>query len=116
MALYAFDGTWNDSSAPEGQRDTNKDTNVHRFRALYGGKAEYKDGVGSRYGFIGKLIGGLTGAGAEQRIEEQFVALNWLLAKGKACGLPVPDHIDESRTESDTEDVQDAAQTAATEV
>ena len=29
MALYAFDGTWNDSSAPEDQRDTNKDTNEY---------------------------------------------------------------------------------------
>ena len=36
MALYAFDGTWNDSSAPEEQRDTKKDSNVHRFRVLYG--------------------------------------------------------------------------------
>ena len=75
MALYAFDGTWNDSSAPEEQRDTNKDTNVHRFRVLYDGTTEYKDGVGSRYGFIGKMIGGLTGAGAEKRIEEHFEAL-----------------------------------------
>lgn len=75
MALYAFDGTWNDSSAPEDQRDTNKDTNVHRFRVLYGGVTEYKDGVGTRFGIIGKLIGGLTGAGAEKRVEEQFEAL-----------------------------------------
>ena len=75
MALYAFDGTWNDSSAPEDQRDTKKDTNVHRFRVLYDGRAEYKNGVGTRYGVIGKLIGGLTGAGAERRIDEQFEAL-----------------------------------------
>ncbi len=75
MALYAFDGTWNDSNAPDDQRDFRKDTNVHRFRVRYDGKNEYRDGVGTRYGFIGKLIGGLTGAGAQKRIDEQFEAL-----------------------------------------
>lgn len=76
MALYAFDGTWNDStSAPDGQRDIKKDTNVHRFCVLYDGKKEYKDGVGTRYGIIGKIIGGLTGAGAQKRVDEQFEAL-----------------------------------------
>lgn len=76
MALYAFDGTWNDSSAPASQRDLNKDTNVHRFRMLYNDKnINYVDGVGTRFGIIGKLIGGLTGAGAEKRIEEQFELL-----------------------------------------
>ncbi len=82
MALYAFDGTWNDSSAPAAQRDTRKDTNVHRFRVLYQGTTEYKDGVGTRYGMIGKLIGGLTGAGAERRIDEQFEALGRNFASG----------------------------------
>lgn len=75
MALYAFDGTWNDSRLPDEQRDLKKDTNVHRFRALYNGTREYVDGVGSRYGIIGKMIGGLTGAGAEQRVEEHFQSL-----------------------------------------
>jgi len=82
MALYAFDGTWNDSSAPEDQRDTRKDTNVHRFRTLYSGRTEYKDGVGTRYGVIGKLIGGVTGAGAQPRIVEQFEALKHNFSKG----------------------------------
>ncbi len=82
MALYAFDGTWNDSSAPDEQRDAKKDTNVHRFRVLYDGIREYKDGVGSRFGIIGKLVGGLTGAGAEQRILEHFQALKQNFARG----------------------------------
>ena len=82
MALYAFDGTWNDSRAPEELRDIRKDTNVHRFRALYKGAAEYRDGVGSRFGFIGKLVGGLTGAGAQQRLDEQFAALKQNFANG----------------------------------
>ena len=75
MALYAFDGTWNDSSIPESERNTNIDTNVHQFSVLYEGNTYYKDGVGTRYGMIGKLIGGLTGAGAQKRIEEQFEVL-----------------------------------------
>ena len=82
VTLYAFDGTWNDSSAPEDQRDARKDTNVHRFRALYGGSCEYRDGVGTRYGFVGKLVGGLTGAGAQSRIEEQFQTLKTRFAAG----------------------------------
>jgi uncharacterized protein (DUF2235 family) len=82
MALYAFDGTWNDSSAPAVERDTKKDTNVHRFRELYEGKTEYRDGVGTRYGVIGKIIGGITGAGAQKRIEEQFEALKRNFADG----------------------------------
>lgn len=75
MALYAFDGTWNDSRAPDDERDLKLDTNVHRFRVLYTGKREYVDGVGSRFGIIGKIFGGLTGAGAAQRVEENFEAL-----------------------------------------
>lgn len=82
MALYAFDGTWNDSSAAEDARDTMKDTNVHRFRNLYSEKVEYIDGVGSRFGLIGKLWGGLTGAGANSRIEEQIAALKKNFAAG----------------------------------
>lgn len=83
MALYAFDGTWNDSSAPESQRDTNKDTNVHRFRMSYGDNhIHYVNGVGTRYGVIGKLIGGLTGAGAQKRVEEQFEVLKNNFTKG----------------------------------
>ena len=82
MALYAFDGTWNDSTAPDDQRDARKDTNVHRFRVAYSGKREYVNGVGTRFGLIGKIVGGLTGAGAEQRITEQFAALRKNYAAG----------------------------------
>ncbi len=75
MALYAFDGTWNDSREPDELRDLKKDTNVHRFRVLYRDKVQYLDGVGSRFGMIGRIVGGLTGAGAENRIVEQFESL-----------------------------------------
>ena len=82
MALYAFDGTWNDSRAPDEERDFKKDTNIHRFRVLYQGKAEYVDGVGSRGGFIGKVVGGFSGAGAQKRIDEHFDALKRNFANG----------------------------------
>lgn len=75
MALYAFDGTWNDSSLPESQRDTKADTNVHRFRTVYKGTVEYIDGVGTRHGSLGKMIGGITGAGSQKRLTEQFAKL-----------------------------------------
>ncbi|MEW8627235.1 MAG: DUF2235 domain-containing protein [Candidatus Thiodiazotropha sp.] len=82
MALYAFDGTWNDSTAPDDQRDMNNDTNVHRFRLCYDENHHYVNGVGTRYGIIGKIFGGATGAGAQKRIEEQFQALKENFANG----------------------------------
>ncbi|MFK8016853.1 MAG: DUF2235 domain-containing protein [Gammaproteobacteria bacterium] len=82
MALYAFDGTWNDSSVSESERDLTNDTNVHRFRNLYQDDVSYVDGVGTRFGTIGRVIGGLTGAGAQRRIEEQFQALESRFANG----------------------------------
>lgn len=82
MALYAFDGTWNDSSNPDSEHDSINDTNVHRFRVLYRENKHYVNGVGTRYGVIGKLIGGLTGAGAQKRIEEQFDALKKIFSSG----------------------------------
>lgn len=96
MALYAFDGTWNNSSLPESKRNTNEDTHVHRFRQIYeanGAKAEYVDGVGSRFGMIGRLVGGLTGAGADERIKELFT----LLAKNFKKGDTVIDIVGYSR-------------------
>ena len=77
MALYAFDGTWNDSSRPDSERNVEKDTNVHRFRELYDQRERvcYVDGIGSRYGLIGKYVGGALGVGANRRISEQFLQL-----------------------------------------
>jgi len=74
MALYAFDGTWNeDEDAPE------QDTNVIRFRDLYEGPVEYRTGVGTRFGAIGRMLGGVFGMGGRSRIEEMYDALaeNW---------------------------------------
>lgn len=70
MALYAFDGTWNTDSP-----DAEKNTNVIKFREAYAGKVFYREGVGTRFGPFGKLIGGMTGAGGRERINEAMDAL-----------------------------------------
>lgn len=70
MALYAFDGTWNEDEEGEG-----KDTNVAKFFNAYQGPKFYLEGVGTRKGFIGKILGGLAGAGGRVRIREAMKAL-----------------------------------------
>jgi len=68
MALYAFDGTWNSD-----EEDNIQDTNVARFKELYmGNNAEYTEGVGTRFGHIGKAFGGIFGAGGRTRIDEMY--------------------------------------------
>jgi len=66
MALYAFDGTWNVDEI-----DDEKDTNVCRFLAAYdepGVENKYLQGVGTKLGWLGKLAGGITGAGGWGRV------------------------------------------------
>lgn len=71
MALYAFDGTWNEDEEDEG-----KDTNVARFCNAYRGECKfYLEGVGTRAGFIGKLLGGVAGIGGRLRIREAMQEL-----------------------------------------
>jgi len=68
MALYAFDGTWNVDEI-----DDEKDTNVCRFLAAYdeaGVENRYLQGVGTKLGWLGKLAGGITGAGGWGRVLE----------------------------------------------
>ncbi|MEM7247388.1 MAG: DUF2235 domain-containing protein [Acidobacteriota bacterium] len=74
MALYAFDGTWN-----EDEEKATEDSNVIRFRDLYEGPVEYRAGVGTRFGHLGRVLGGLFGVGGRSRIEEMYDALreNW---------------------------------------
>lgn len=75
MALYAFDGTWNEDDADV----PDKATNVVRLRDAYDGPVEYREGVGTRFGALGHVIGGLFGAGGRSRIEEMYDAAkaNW---------------------------------------
>ena len=68
MALYAFDGTWNEDEGHDIE-----DTNVVRFKELYqGNNAEYMEGVGTRFGIVGKFLGGIFGAGGQTRIKEMY--------------------------------------------
>jgi hypothetical protein len=60
MALYAFDGTWNIDEIEE-----DRETNVLRFcKALSPDyNVFYQEGVGTKAGFIGKMLGGLGVSG-----------------------------------------------------
>lgn len=73
MALYAFDGTWNQAK----ENDTDgKNTNVSRFFEAYrqhsGTNDYYRAGVGTRLGALGKVVGGVFGAGELPRLNEAY--------------------------------------------
>jgi uncharacterized protein (DUF2235 family) len=78
MALYAFDGTWNEDEAGE----IAAETNVVRFHEAYTGRKFYLQGVGTRAGFIGKILGGLTGLGGRCRIRDAMEAVEKNFAAG----------------------------------
>lgn len=67
MALYAFDGTWNQDKA-----DSIEDTNVVKFRDTYAGNFEYVEGVGTRFGLAGRILGGILGFGGFVRTREMY--------------------------------------------
>lgn len=81
MALYAFDGTWNEEKSSEDPDYTN--TNVVRFRKAYerntGVPQFYREGVGTRFAKVGQVLGGAFGLGERARIDEAYDALcqNW---------------------------------------
>lgn len=65
MPLYAFDGTWNLDKP-----GTEHDTNVVWFHEAYMGPKHYFEGIGTRFGALGHIIGGITGAGGRDRVQE----------------------------------------------
>ena len=65
IALYLFDVTWNEDEEVE-----QDDSNVVRIRDAHIGEVFYLDGVGTRKGLLGKVAGGLFGAGGRRRIKE----------------------------------------------
>lgn len=77
MALYAFDGTWNEDEVEEA-----KDSNVVKFRDACTDRTFYLEGIGTRLGFSGKILGGLTGAGGRVRIGEAMERLDRNFADG----------------------------------
>ncbi len=60
MALYALDGMWDGDEAEEA-----KETNVRKFCLCLSPDMNvfYLEGVGTRGGLIGRLLGGAMGAG-----------------------------------------------------
>ena len=79
MALYAFDGTWNNEK-DAGRYDLN--TNVVRFKDLYTGKKFFYQGVGTKHGLAGKIVGGAFGVGGHDRIGDASRDLARQLASG----------------------------------
>jgi hypothetical protein len=81
MALYAFDGTWNE---PDNDgNDDDRNTNVIKFAEHYAHlknadeelramKADYIHGVGNRFGRAGRIVGGFVGAGGKERVREMI--------------------------------------------
>jgi uncharacterized protein (DUF2235 family) len=79
MALYAFDGTGqNDTNAGNDWAAVAGQTNIHRFFAAYKGyvspdvTCDYVAGVGTRFGFAGKVFGDAWGAGWLSRINTAY--------------------------------------------
>ena len=79
MALYAFDGTWN-KDHDAGEYGLN--TNVVRLKDLYAETKFFYVGIGTKHGFLGKLIGGAFGVGGQERIAEAKRDVAVQLAKG----------------------------------
>jgi hypothetical protein len=78
MALYAFDGTWNEAKTSEDPAYGN--TNVARFFKAYEantapGSNFYVAGVGTRFDVIGRVLGGAFGLGELPRIKEAYAHL-----------------------------------------
>ena len=74
MALYAFDGTWNEAKQEEDPQY--KNTNVARFSEAYrknsGTDDFYVAGVGTRYDAVGAALGGAFGLGVIARLQEAY--------------------------------------------
>ncbi|HEY2907194.1 MAG TPA: DUF2235 domain-containing protein [Vicinamibacterales bacterium] len=90
MALYAFDGTWNQ------QKDNDTayaNTNVARFFDAYHARSGtddvYEQGIGTKLGAIGHAIGGAFGAGELDRLEGAYNRLceNWVRKNDKIIDL-----------------------------
>ena len=80
MALYAFDGTWQDAD----QQDQPQWTNVKRFVDLYRENQGYyyQSGPGTRFGKVGKGLGGVFGVGTNQRVSDAYKNLKLAYANG----------------------------------
>lgn len=79
MALYAFDGTWNSARITD-DVEQEDETNVPKFYGAYEDEQKwYVAGPGTRFGKIGRIIGGAAGVGGRDRVAEAYEQLckNW---------------------------------------
>ena len=88
MALYAFNGTWNAEKTDVEETPGNEyhaNTNALKFRDAYSGdNGYYTNGVGTRFGLVGRIIGGAFGVGGQDRINDALGHLRSRLAAGDA--------------------------------
>jgi uncharacterized protein (DUF2235 family) len=74
MALFAFDGTWNEAKDGDDPGYTN--TNVKRFYDAYHARSGTHDfyvaGVGTRFEALGRILGGAFGLGELPRLNEAY--------------------------------------------
>jgi uncharacterized protein (DUF2235 family) len=86
MALYAFNGTWNSEKTDAVDTKDNEylaNTNVLKFRDAYSGSnGYYTNGVGTRFGLLGRVFGGAFGVGGRDRINDALDHLRLRLAAG----------------------------------
>ena len=75
MTLYAFDGTWNSATLDDNVEQENE-TNVANFSEAYADENKwYVPGPGTRYGKVGRVLGGTTGMGGLERVREAYSQL-----------------------------------------
>src|SRR5258706_6695851 len=83
MALFAFDGTnQDDRDTGSSWAAVSSDTNIYRFYSAYQAyvqgtcvDCDYLPGVGTRFGILGRAIGGAFGVGWIDRVTESYDAL-----------------------------------------
>jgi uncharacterized protein (DUF2235 family) len=75
MTLYAFDGTWNSATLADNVEQENE-TNVANFSEAYADESKwYVPGPGTRFGKVGRVLGGVTGLGSFDRVREAYTQL-----------------------------------------
>lgn len=86
MPLYAFNGTWNSEKTDVETTPDNEylaNTNVLKFRdACTSSNGYYTNGVGTRFGTLGRIFGGAFGVGGHDRINDALGHLRARLAAG----------------------------------
>ena len=79
--VIAFNGTWNER---KDAGEYNLNTNVVRLTDQFAKEDVFEsDGVGTRYSWFGKMMGGAFGLGGKHRISEAY---DWLVKNYEPVG------------------------------